>query len=317
MEMINNTFGAFLAALQGLSSTLATYALPVLAFTAVIYWYWEGGWELAHGGGGLGDTLASGLRRIITIGILMFLVTHWAELCQAILDALLFWSTGDAAAAAELLRSPGLIWEAGQKSAKPILQYDTWLKGIASTFTFFTSPLDLLSALAILMAFLAMTLSHGMILIEINLMIAVAAVTLPWALVRPVAHVGDFLIGWASGCFTRALVSSALLAIAVPLFESLAPPLATAGVAWTDPMSGMPVPASGPAFMDIFGVLATALLFLLLALIIPGRAARLVGSSLALTGSDIMAGAATVHRFAMMAAGAMSGARRVVSPLLK
>ena len=92
---------------------------------------------------------------------------------------------------------------------------------------------------------------------------------------------------------------------------------ASAGSVWIDPMSGIAVPTTAPAYTDALATVGASLLFLLLAVIVPGRASRLAGATLGLSGSDIMAGAATVARFGMMVRGVAGQATRVVSPLLR
>jgi len=91
------------------------------------------------------------------------------------------------------------------------------------------------------------------------------------------------------------------MGIALPLFAPTTQQAVPTVQTFTDPMSGVTMPASAPPMMETFGLLGVSLLFLLLAWLIPARAARMAaGPALGLSGSDIVAGAMTTARFGML-----------------
>jgi type IV secretory pathway TrbL component len=142
-----------------------------------------------------------------------------------------------------------------------------------------------------------------MMLIEYHLAVMLASVLIPWGIWRMTSGVAEFSLGWLTGGLIRALVSSAMIGIATPLFALL----------------NRPVPGIG-----FFGMAQTvilmgaSLIYLVLCWVIPAQAARMAGhASLGLTGSTLLHAAMTTARFGMMASGAGSTAARVISPMLR
>lgn len=296
MEILNQVFQAFLSALGGGTEILAEFALPILAFTALCWMGWSLATTLASGGGHAGETLTSLVFKLITVGLYMWILTHWSELTTAFLETMLMFAMrleGVGESARRLLTEPGVIWQIGQATIKPLIDFDSWQRGVATTFNLMVNPLDILTIIAVLAAFLGMTIAHGAMLIEFYLAVLVGVVMLPWSLLRPVGHLGEFAAGWITGCCIRILVSCLVVGLSFLLFPLLQPPATgPASTGFIDYLTGLVMPTHAPTFAQTFKLLVGSLVFLGLCLVIPNRAARLAGApALALGGSDLFAGA--------------------------
>jgi type IV secretory pathway TrbL component len=199
----------------------------------------------------------------------------------------------------------------GQRAVTPIAAFDTWERGMASAYGFATNPLMFVCWVTILGSFFWLTLNFGMALVEWSLAVLAGALFLPLSYVRPVGHLGEMAVGWLSATGIRMFVLIIIAAIIVPLLEVNMPPLevtAPTGGVISNIVSGimttgMPNLGAGaaPKIGQTLTLVGTALLFALLAWIVPGRASRLAGGvTLALGGSDIVAGAMGAGRMAML-----------------
>ena len=68
-----------------------------------------------------------------------------------------------------------------------------------------------------------------MMLIEYHLAVMLASVLIPWGIWRLTAGIAEFSLGWLTGSLIRALVSSAMVGIATPLFALLNQPVPGTG----------------------------------------------------------------------------------------
>jgi len=318
VDLINQIFGTILSAIQGTVTSLATFSLPILAFAALIMFYWQGGLELAMSqGGSLADALGGLLAKVLVIGIFYFVVVFWQPLTKAIVDTMLFWSGAPNAQA--MLTQPGQVWEMGQQIANSLGRYDEFWREQAATWNFVVSPRDFLLFLATLLGFFVMTLHMGTIMIELTLAMALGTVLFPWSLIRPLGMLGEFAVGYFTGGCIRALVAALLIGIAFPVFQGLTPTLATSAAAATfvDPLSGVAFPTHAPPMTESVGMALGAILFAFLMVILPGRAARLASlPTMALTGSDLTSAAMTTARFGMMMTGMTTGVLRGTSRMM-
>jgi type IV secretory pathway TrbL component len=176
-------------------------------------------------------------------------------------------------------------------------------------FSFFGNDISTLIAYqiayyAILIGFFVVALHVMMVIIEFNLAALVATVLLPWAVFPALAFYGDFVIAWLTGALVRVLLTAAMVSIGLPLFHDLKFTLSSGG---------------DPTFYSGLLVGGTAVLFAILSWVLPSRAAAIAGRgvSLGLTGSDVVAGAATGTRFATLGVRLPLAAFRTVSPILR
>jgi type IV secretory pathway TrbL component len=303
--LIDNITAAFLSALQSGGQRLAVFALPILGVCAVISYYREYSATVMSSGAGLGDALAHALVLIFAAGCYLFLLTQIFAIAQAALDTVFGWGlmgAGGSVTSAQL-RTPSFIMDAGLKTAQPIAEFDTWFRAVQSTVKLAAHPGDLLAYWAIVLSFIGITLHHMLMLIEYHLAVMLASVLIPWGIWRMTSGVAEFSLGWLTGGLIRALVSSAMIGIATPLFQLLNRSVNDAG--WF----------TLPQTLVLVGC---SLIFLVLCWVIPAQAARLAGhAALGLTGSTLINAAMTSLRFGQMIAGLGAAGSRVISPMLR
>jgi type IV secretory pathway TrbL component len=303
--LIDNITAAFLNALQSGGQRLAVFMLPILGVCAVISYYREYSATVMSSGAGMGDALAHALLLIFSAGCYLFLLTQIFAIAQGALDTAFSWGlmgAGGSVTTAQL-RNPSFIMEAGLKTAQPIAEFDTWFQAVKSTVKLAAHPGDLIAYWCIVLSFIGITLHHMLMLIEYHLAVMLASVLIPWGIWRMTSGVAEFALGWLTGGLIRALVSSAMIGIATPLFQLLNRSVSDAG--WF-------------TLPQTFVLMGCSFIFLVLCWVIPAQAARLAGhASLGLTGSTIVNAAMTTARFASMAAGWSRTATRVISPLLQ
>src|SRR5215510_9571415 len=272
LTLIDTITAAFLAALESGWATLATFALPILGICATISFYREYSGTVMSSGAGLSEALAHGLTLIFAAGCYMFLLLQIFPIANAALDTAFYWGllgAGGEVSSAQL-RTPSFIFETGLKIAQPIADFDTWFRAVQSTVRLAAHPGDLIAYWAIILAFMGVTLHVTMMLVEFYLAVLVSSVLIPWGIWRLTSGLAEFSIGWLMGTLIRALITAALVGIAVPTFEQLNQPMPSAGFF---------------GFAQTFRLVGGSLLYALLPWQIPTRAATLAGqASLGLTG---------------------------------
>jgi type IV secretory pathway TrbL component len=303
--LVDDLTAAFLAAIQAGGQVLAVFMLPILSVCALIAYYREYSATVMSSGAGMGDALAHGILLIFAAGCYLFLLTQLFAIAQAALDTVFTWGllgAGGGVTSAQL-RTPSFIFLTGLKAARPIADFDTWFRAVQSTVKLAAHPGDLLAYWAIVLSFIGITAHHMMMLIEYHLAVMFASVLIPWGIWRITSGVAEFSLGWLTGGLIRALVSSAMIGIATPLFDLL----------------NQPVPGSGFfTFSQTFVLVGGSLIYLVLCWVVPAHAARLAGhASLGLTGSTLFSAAASTARFGLMVSRLAGTGSRVISPLLR
>ncbi|HSX82585.1 MAG TPA: type IV secretion system protein [Candidatus Saccharimonadia bacterium] len=332
MDLLNTVFSSIVGGFQGTTDALLQYALPILYFSALCWMAWGIGGSLMQGGSHLGETLGNMVFRLMTIGFYSWVLANWKSLTSSIVGAMVFWGAAGGNGGIDpqtLLSTPGVIWQTGQVAVAPIINFDTWAKAMGAPFALATSPVNFVSYMLTLVAFFSLCLSHGMLLIEIAICVAMGSVLLPWSLLRPVGHLGEAWVSWFTGAAVRTLVSVALMSAALPAIQNLAPaadtpsaiPSGTPDIlnsagGFADPLSGAIIPTSVPQKSEVLALVGASLIFAILAWVLPGRAARLAGSALGLTGGDVTSGIVTAHRIAGAGVGVFTGAARGASRLV-
>jgi type IV secretory pathway TrbL component len=305
LTFVDDITAAFLAALQAGGLALAVFMLPILSVCALISYYREYSATVMSSGAGMGDALAHALFLVFAAGCYLFLLTQIFAIAQGALDAVFTWGLLGASGGvtSAQLRTPSFILLTGLKAAKQIAEFDTWFRAIQSAVKLAAHPGDLIAYWLIVMSFIGITAHHMMMLIEYHLAVMLASVLIPWGIWRMTSGVAEFSLGWLTGGLIRALVSSAMIGIATPLFDLL----------------NRPVPGTGFfTFSQTFILVSGSLIYLLLCWVVPAHAARLAGhASLGLTGSTLMSAAMTTLRFGMMLSGVASTRSRVIAPMLR
>lgn len=303
--LVDDITAAFLAALQAGGQVLAVFMLPILTVCAVISWYREYSATVMSSGAGTGDALAHALLLMFSAGCYLFLLTQIFAIAQAALDTVFTWGllgAGGGVTSAQL-RTPSFILLTGLKAAKPIADFDTWFRAVQSSVKLATHPGDLLAYWVIVLSFIGITAHHMMMLVEYHLAVMLASVLIPWGIWRMTSGVAEFSLGWLTGGLIRALVSSAMIGIATPLFDVLNRPIPTNGFF---------------TFSQTFVLVGGSFIYLILCWVVPAHAARLAGhASLGLTGSTLFSAASSTLRFGMLLSGVAGAGSRVIAPMLR
>jgi type IV secretory pathway TrbL component len=302
-RFIDDVTAAFLTVLQGSGQRLGAYSLGILSVVAIIAYYREFGARVLQGQGSLSDALGAPLLYFLTVGAYYYGLIHLNAIGNAALNTFVQWALegGGASFDMAMLQRPSFLMEAGLKAAQPIAEFDTWFNAIKSTFKLAAHPGDLIAYWFVLLAFMAITAHHLMMLIEFHLALMGAAVLLPWGLWSLTAPLAEFSLGWITGGLVRAFVGTTMLAVAFPLFAFL----------------NRPMPEGFFTVTQTVVLVLGSILFAVLCWVIPARAAGIAGRgvSLALHGGTLMAPAATFARFSMMGTGIVRGFSTLVHTL--
>lgn len=302
-RFIDDVTTAFLIALQGSGQRLGAYSLGILSVVAIIAYYREFGPRLLQGQGSLSDALGAPLLYFITVGSYYYGLVHLNAIGNAAVNSFVQFALQGTGAGFDtsLLQKPSFIIEAGLRAAHPIAEFDTWWNTVKSAVKMAANPGDLLAYWFVLLAFLAITAHHMMLLIEFHLALMGAAVLLPWGLWSFTAPLAEFSLGWLTGGLVRAFVGTAMLGVAFPLFAYL----------------NRPVPEGIITITQTVVLVGGSIVFAVLCWVIPARAAGIAGRgvSLALHGGTLMSSAATLARFSRMGAGMVRGGSMLLQSL--
>src|SRR5262249_38425556 len=200
---------------------------------------------------------------------------------------------GDPTLGAQLAH-PSTVATAGVVAGQPLVAMMDHLS-VAGLGAFTTLPKQLLLFLAwliVVSAFLFAALHVAFIAVEYSLAITVGAVLIPWGIWEVPRPLAEFSVGWIFGTATRVLVTAVVLALAWPLLGGLMP-------VTTDPNALVP----DPTYPQLFATIGAAIFLAIVAWIVPGRSAALVGRGLGLSGSTLMAAAAGSARWGLMVRG--------------
>src|SRR5262249_16161849 len=154
----------------------------ILSVVAIIAYYREFGARVLQGQGSLSDALGAPLLYFLSVSAYYYGLLHLNAIGNAALNTFVQWALegGGASFDTTMLQRPSFIIEAGLKAAQPIAEFDTWFNSIKSTFKLAAHPGDLIAYWFVLLAFMAITAHHLMMLIEFHLALMGAAVLLPW-----------------------------------------------------------------------------------------------------------------------------------------
>jgi len=304
-QLLNDITSVFVTAIEAGTATLLAFSLPLLAIFATIAFYMQLGPQLASGGGGVGEALASVLALVLKIGIFEWLLLHLPDLTDAAFTTFVQWgaSAGGDFTGARFL-NPGEVANTGFRLARPIRDFtDAFVKWLA-VWDWPTLLLYSLSYYLIVLSFGFIALHLMMTIIEFHLAVMVGAVLMPWGVLHATASVAEFSLGWITGGLVRVLITAGIVGIATPLFAQVR--LASSS-------------GQDPTFYSALLAGIVSGIFAILAWVVPARAAAIAGRgvSLALDGGTVVAGAASGARFATVARGAIAGGVRGVSTLVQ
>jgi len=287
---------AFVDALQSGTGALAAFSLPLLAVFALIAFYLQLGALVTSASVSPGDAVASVLLTTVKTGVFYWLLVHLAPMATAAFQTFLQWGLAptEGSISAASYTNPSQVVHLGFRAAAPLRQFITSLAGWLQPWNFFILSIYTVSFWVVILAFAFVALHLMMTMIEYHMAVLVGTVLIPWGVLQPTAFFTEFSIGWLTGGLVRILVTTAVLGIALPLFDLVT--VRTTG-------------GGDPTFYSAVVVALTSGVFAVLSWVIPGRAAAIAGRgmSLALHGGALVAGAAGGVRGAILLSAAIRG----------
>jgi type IV secretion system protein TrbL len=297
--VLDDITAAFVAALQGGTALLGTFSLPLLGVLGVIAFYWRLGPALAAGEAGMGDAMAGTLLYTIVAGATYWILSNFIPMAQAAFDTFFGWGIAVSGFSAGDLSHPSVVMTLAAHAIAPQKSFIDRLIGWGKVFDFDHVVNFDIAGWIVWLAMLFLALHQMMLIIEWNLALLAATVLIPWGLLSPTAFLAEVAVGWIGGNLVRLLVTGAFMGIAIPLFQ---------GVATTD----LSASNGDPSMYQHFLLAAVAVVFAILAWVIPGRAAWMVGRGLGLTGNSIVGAAAGTARFYLLGGSLIRGASRML-----
>jgi len=277
------------------------FALPLLGVLGLIAFYWELGPKLLLSGAGLGDALAGTLLHLPLVGAGYWIVVNLVPMADAAFTTFLGWGasvTGSTFTATQLGK-PSIMMQMGALAIAPQISFIDRLIGWGKVFDFDHIVNFDVAGWIIWFAVLAVALHQMMILIEWHMSVLTAKVLLPWGILRPTAFLSEASVGWLGGNLIRLLVTGAFMGIAVPLFQRIS-------------TSNLNAATGDPSVYGQFLLVAVAIVFAILAWVIPGRAAYLAGRGLGLSGAVIAGAAMGTMRFTLFGGSVLRGVSSMV-----
>jgi type IV secretory pathway TrbL component len=291
---------AFVGALQTGVGVLAFFSLPLLTVLGIIAFYWRLAPQFAAGSAGMGDAMASTLLYAVVAGSTYWVLTNIVVIAQAAFDTFFGWGISVSGYSGGDLSQPSIVMNLATLAIAPQKSFIDRLIGWGKVFDFDHVVNFDVAGWIVWVAMLLLALHQMLILIEWHMSILVSTVLIPWGLFGPTAFLAEVAVGWVGGNLVRLLVTGAYMGIAVPLYQTVS--------------TGNLNAANGdPSVYGHFLLVAVSVVFAILAWVIPGRAAWMVGRGLGLTGAPIVGAAVGTARFSLLAGGSVvRGASRML-----
>jgi type IV secretory pathway TrbL component len=283
-ELLNTLMGIFVATLDRAFGVLFQYSIPLLSVLGLIYLLVMVGQMTiqAYSLGALGDFLWVALK----IGVIYFFVLFFYNIFwTAAFYSFLQWGLegGGGGFGFESFMNPSAIVDTGFKAAAPLYDVLNNMSVLRMVDKPWTLGGLLIAYWLVVLSFGVIALHVIMTIIDIKLAIAAGTVLFPWAILTQTAVLGELALSWITAGLVRVLLTALLMSIGFPLFET-----ATLNVA---PRFGGP----DPKFYGATVLALVAFVFMVLAWVLPNRAAAMAGRgmALALSGDALVGGAMT------------------------
>ena len=262
---LDTIVGAYVAALQSGTATLASYSLPILGFCGIVAWcssLWPALFEGGHG-------LATGLMLALRIGIFYWISTSLAAMTLAAFQTFLQWGTAPSGGtfSAATFMSPSSMVDFGFIAARPIQEFLMHFKGMSALWNFPTIVVYMIAFWLVVLAFALIAFHLIITIIEFHIAVMAGAVLIPWGALSQTAFLCEFSISFITAGLIRILLTAGIMSIGIPLFSTLA--LTT-------------TPGGDPTLYSAIVFALTAIIFAILAWHIPSRAAAIGGRGMAL-----------------------------------
>lgn len=294
MPMDSNVFNVvtniFVVTLDGAYGALHHYSLLLLAAFAALHFYLAMFPALMNSSP-LAPGLAVFVQTLLKVGVFYWLATRLYDLMwNGMFYTFLGWglAAGRGAFGYEQFLRPSNIVDVGFKAAVPLYDVVVNMTGLGALYSWPTMASFLAAYWLVVLAFGVLAIHVVMAIIEIKAAIATGAILIPWGVFSHTAFLAELSIAWLTAGFVRVLLTATVMSIAVPLFETVRFPGAS-------PLAQMLMGGDDPELYHGVCMVLLALLFLVLAYVVPQRAAAMGGRgmALALSGGDVVAGGLT------------------------
>lgn len=259
---------AFLVALESGFLVLHHWSLVILSSLAGFVWIMTVLPMAAAGMSPAGIIAAFGAL-ILGIGIYWYLIVHMHSIAMGFFD--LFAGFGASVSGgtftAEQFHHPSAVFEMSFIASRPLVDFLNNHTGWAVLFNGHMVLIYAITILIIVGAFLWVIKDVMITLIEFYFSLMVLPVLFPWGLLTQTSFFAEFAVSWVMSSCIRVMLLSAVLGIAVPIFQAFGPTM-TAG--------------QDPTLYSAVIMACAAIVFAILAHHIPLRAAAIGGRGMAL-----------------------------------
>ena len=277
MVVFSNTISAGFDALTGaVNGVFGLMIALVVALTGIQ-------WALSPNR----EVLASGLGKVLLIGLFAYFINDWQGLSQTIWNG--FIQLGLTAGGGSLSRSdflnPGAILEQGWQIVKALGETPTRMENPLDVAGAFIDALVMgLAMIGIMLAFAVLALQIIVTLLEFKIVTLGGFVLLPFGIWSKSAFLAERPLGFVVSSGLKVLALAIVVSGARSIFDQLQP-------------------SADPDLYEALAILAAAILLAMLSLFIPNLAAALVTG-----GPSVGAGAAAAGTLAVGGAGALAAA---------
>ena len=279
---------------------LHVYSLPILGIASHLA-FLRGMLPQIRAGIHLGELWAHALLMVLSVAGYIYLLVHFRELTPGIFNLASSFGAQIGGLSGKPFMTPSAVMDAGSLAVTPITEFMARTTGWAALKNLGVLFQYSLIYDVVLFAFAGIALNVSLTVIEWHFSVLCATVLLPWAPLGATAFLAEFVLGWVLGMTVRIFIQTALIGLSIPLFKSLVIGLTAGG---------------DPDFWSAFGVLLGAVLFFILSWLIPNRSVGLLARGLAISGSDVVAGASSAARgirgFASAGSTVVSGASAMI-----
>lgn len=215
--IMTDTLTSILAVLENGASTLTGGAAGVLFVLAAIEFAWMG---ILHALGA-GDIFQSLVRKVIHVGMYVFIVTNFASLANTITEGFL-WAgaqVGGGGVSMDVMRNPSAILMRGMFATAEIWESIDSVSimdgGIVSAL------IMAVVGLAIMMLFFVIALQVFIALVEFHVILGFGVIFIPWGVNKHTSWITEKYLGAVVSQGVKLMVLATLIGIVMPVINKL------------------------------------------------------------------------------------------------
>jgi len=233
---------------------------------------------------GTDDVIKEFVKKVLFIGVFVWLVTKWDSLLHSIVGGFVYAGTkAGGSTNTVLISDPSAIMGQGLIVTGPIFSSLQNIKGWNIIFQLQSFSLFLICGLLIIIAFIILAAQVFITYVEFGIISTLAMILLPFGVFKPTAFIAEKAFGAIISFGVKLMVLSFIISVAFPMMQSFALP-------------------PDPTLQDLFTMVAACFILVALAWHAPGLAAGL------LSGSPVFSAATAASAGVSAFAGAAGGA---------